>query len=617
MYPLRCDTYTVMCIILFGLQEERNLQVLTERVRATSVIQAAVRGWIVRKRLQPLIQEKIRVRRQQEERRVWIMVVLRARCRGFLFREALSKNVATLRERRRAKREAILRAVSLLQARGRGWLLRDQVKDQVHRWRELRGMEDTTSVTKLQARCRGYLLRRITTDILVDLRQTRHREAVIKKKEPKTLPTMKEQVTEITEKTKEDEGRIQGEAMRGDGRKTPKTPSKKTEKTRDGKRKKASPARDKERKPGKGIREGTVVLLQARARGLIARRNPLLKKEERTRNKILEKKITLSEESQRQLQQQQQQQQIQQECQQQQNQPQKQQQQQLEQRQKQQLQQQEHQRHQQHKQQQLKQRPEQKLQQQYQQQQYQQQQQQRQPQQPEKQLQVLQSDQQSVGYQNENAAELSRLPSKLNVEGETHSKLNILHPDLEELARTGRERSTYLAELEDASQPMSGRALLGLVHERMATWQVAQKKRRERHGKESTSVKTTAVSQHCATSQQCQSQLLENGSTPLTHPQLLHASPEGTSLHAVVQVALSGCGSPPALSSLKACPQVRSLSVTQCGLQTLSGLQACPHLCQLHVPVCAISSVLLLVYSLLDLRVPAHRKYGRPRSAHT
>lgn len=152
--------------------------------------------------------------------------------------------------------------------------------------------------------------------------------------------------------------------------------------------------------------------------------------------------------------------------------------------------------------------------------------------------------------------------------------------ELLDLAREGRNRPGYVAELEHASKPLPGPALLGLVHERMVYWQEAQKKRKQldnKHRRHRKDIPCEDTSKSILTA--------VAGSRLLTPAQLLGASPKGTELGDIVQVMVYGSRHPVALSCLEVCPRLRSASMTKCGLKALAGLRGCPLLTELHMPV--------------------------------
>lgn len=146
------------------------------------------------------------------------------------------------------------------------------------------------------------------------------------------------------------------------------------------------------------------------------------------------------------------------------------------------------------------------------------------------------------------------------------------------LAREGRDRPTYFTELEHSSKPLPGPAVLGLVHDRMTHWQETRCKRKK---VDHTRLRKDTCSEHTVQP----SPAPVAGSCTLTRAQLLGASPKATELSEVVEVLVQGSRKPVALNCLEVCPQLRTLSMSRCGLKTLAGLDGCPLLVEILVPV--------------------------------
>lgn len=148
------------------------------------------------------------------------------------------------------------------------------------------------------------------------------------------------------------------------------------------------------------------------------------------------------------------------------------------------------------------------------------------------------------------------------------------------MAEQQRKRSTYRKELEHAATPLSTRALLGLVEDRLLHW------------------RANYASKPLRKLFPCEKQVLDYPrssppkSRPLSRAQLLAASPKGTSLEEVEQVVLYGCRHPLQLASLAQCPQLKTASLVKCGLESLVGLQqSAPLLKELNVPVCVTLTI--------------------------
>ena len=509
-------------------------------------------------------------------------------------------NVEDLKDRRRKLLEDISLCVTNLQARARGKLLRDAILEHRLMWRELRGVEGTGMVSRLQAYCRGYLLRRITTCILQNIRQTRIREAEAKHKDVKK--ESKGKVITIQSKHSK-------EILTNRGKDEANKSFEIRIKKEVGKAMKKSEHKVKSKAVNKVMEETSrnVILLQARLRGVVIRRKLQVSAVDRSFHLDAltpedKQQSSLNRHHQLQLPTPVLQQQTA-------GSPQM------------------VETEDQHKNQHLKTHPLQYA----------------EGNEPEfhQLLQVggdetlvvdvamnevqeksTMAEEKSTGCTGVATSSCSELQkpvltnsvrkssSQTNTDERDNMKKKMVDEiyetmflaeecrsepvreaiatpyqtsvsaDMVDLARESRARSTYMAELQHASQPLSGHALLGVLVERLSSWQEAQKKRKKTRLTYNTTDGGMTMNQYQSPS--CES---DSDNSPLTSAQLLAASPDNTSLGKVVQVHVQNSSSPPALSSLKVCRQLLSLTLSGCALSTLAGLQGCSQLCQLQVPV--------------------------------
>ena len=152
--------------------------------------------------------------------------------------------------------------------------------------------------------------------------------------------------------------------------------------------------------------------------------------------------------------------------------------------------------------------------------------------------------------------------------------------EIQQMAERQRKRGSYLQELESACSPLLPAVWLGLVEERLNEW------------KQSHAHKITPTPRRTAAEQRqmvAESQLASTGSgkQPLSKAQLLAASRRGTGLDEVAQVVLYRSRQALDLSSLQQCPNLRTITLSKCGLDVLMGISAhhCPRLVELSAPV--------------------------------
>jgi len=585
------------------MQEERQIRAHKKQSRAACVLQAVVRGWLVRVHVQPLIHEHRAWRRQQEERQTRTVLFLQARCRGWVFRRTMK--VDELKERREKMLENLALCMTYLQARARGKLLREATLENRLKWQELRGAEGTNMFSRLQGVCRGYLLRRITTSILQNIRQTRiketkHTDTEVESKGRKgstqsihfrkiSNDIVKAEVNRSSEVVKQEVGKaVKKSGLKVKGKTVDLLKGEKVVETSN---------------------DRIIIRLQAQLRGMMSRRKLQSKME-----KI--GALCTEDEGQPSLARQ----------------------------------------HQQQLpalaavalQQQLEESPQIKeLEDEYRVQELQEHSQERGDSLA---LHLHQVAEDNVGagvvgidtstvasddglthstgatsptcsialeksvltnsvgklictdekdelnsFKKKVVEEIFTAAAYLGVEsgGELPREAAMarqqpsVSPAVMDLAKESRTRSTYVAELRHASQPLSGHALLGVLVERLNSWQESQMRRKTRLPREETTddgLKTDGalrIDEH----QSC----VSDSGCPLTEGQMLASSPANTSLEEVVQVHVQLSGSTPALSSLKVCPRLQSLTLSRCALPTLAGLQDCPELCQLQVPVGGVS----------------------------
>ena len=139
------------------------------------------------------------------------------------------------------------------------------------------------------------------------------------------------------------------------------------------------------------------------------------------------------------------------------------------------------------------------------------------------------------------------------------------------MAERQRKRGSYQLELESACSPLLPVAWLGLVEERLDWWKqkhTLSKKRSQRR-------QPADQGPDCHTAATAGS-----GGQLISTAQLLAAEE-------VVQVVLYRSRRPLDLTSLQHCPNLRTLSLSKCGLEVLAGLpsQHCPLLMELSAQV--------------------------------
>ena len=168
------------------------------------------------------------------------------------------------------------------------------------------------------------------------------------------------------------------------------------------------------------------------------------------------------------------------------------------------------------------------------------------------------------------------------------------------------DKQTYIAELEQACKPLPGLTLLGMVHDKMRHWQETHCKRKQEQVSP-THIRTNSCSK--CTSQHISGPIGE--CHVLTREELVGASPEGTVLSEVVKVVVTGARQPVALQCLDACPQLRTVRMSRCGLKVLAGLPRCPLLVEIIVHVC-IYTHLLLASTLNSSNPSSHPSSSTP-----
>ncbi len=160
--------------------------------------------------------------------------------------------------------------------------------------------------------------------------------------------------------------------------------------------------------------------------------------------------------------------------------------------------------------------------------------------------------------------------------------------EIQLMAERQRKRGSYQLELESACSPLLPVAWLGLVEERMDWWKntrTTSRTLKHRPAEQSHS--------HSPMENQPAGPTKGSGRQPISKAQMLAASRRGCKLKEVVQVVLYRTRHLLDLSSLQHCPNLRTLTLSNCGLEVMTGLPAqdCPLLVELTAQVCMYYSI--------------------------
>lgn len=146
--------------------------------------------------------------------------------------------------------------------------------------------------------------------------------------------------------------------------------------------------------------------------------------------------------------------------------------------------------------------------------------------------------------------------------------------EIASIAEKERRRESYGREIAHTSSPLLPTAWLGVIEERLTLWKATHSP---------CPVRPTARP-HPPLGGGTLSHPEQPTAQGLTKAQLLAASPKGTQLEQVLEVVVYKSRQPVALNSLEQCPQVRTITLTKCGVETLVGLEKrCPHLMQINM----------------------------------
>ena len=156
--------------------------------------------------------------------------------------------------------------------------------------------------------------------------------------------------------------------------------------------------------------------------------------------------------------------------------------------------------------------------------------------------------------------------------------------EIQLIAERQRKRGSYQKELESACSPLLPVAWLGLVEERLEWWKQKHAQKNKRGLKKQPAEDSSAPME----AEQAPSPAV-CGHQSLSKAQLLAASRRGSKLEDVVQVVLYRSRHSPDLSSLQQCPKLRTITLSKCGLEVLTGLEHCPLLTEINAPVCTQS----------------------------
>lgn len=534
-------------ILLYYVQEERSRQLSEMQHSAATLIQADTRGWLARKSLLPVLATLRTRRTKREAKHTQMVVMIQARARGCLVRQQFSTIMKGVKDEREKKREAFSKALVFTQARARGCLVRAEVKGELQRLRDARHKKWVALIALFQANCRGNLVRRVTRDALEDVRERRLREVEVRDrrvvrlqarargmiirrqcavmmarqrrcKEQEKIPNTA--TTQRTNTTIHHHHHHDRDLSQHHHQHTSATAT--TEKAVTASTNTPSPSHSS----ANTTSSMSMMVNMSSSNSdtptstMVAFTSASSMQSEYSRTEVQLQERGRNEES-------------------------------------------------------------------------------------DGSKQVTKKE---VGSGKESKEEEKSIEGRRDgednlLEAETVSMLALARArsveikeaqqarqrmdamcstrELVDLAKEGRNRPTYIAELEHVSKPLPGPTLLGLLHDRMTNWQQMQCRKKQLEGDH---MQRRVDNPFRETGQPRLAPVA--GSHPLTQAQLLGASPKGTELGEVVQVMVYGSRQPLSLSSLEACPQLRSVSMTKCGLKALAGLQGCPLLTEIHMPVC-------------------------------